>query len=138
MVAWKERILKMFPDRRVTVVQCAQLVGLFQLIVTKGLVVRDSELQFVKTGLGGFHGNKGALVTRFMLGDSGFVFVNCHLAAHQSEVLARNSDIHQILKDCTFTLPTAKLLWNRGGDGSKILVHVADGRITSLCSGVET
>jgi hypothetical protein len=124
MVAWKERILKMFPDRRVTVVQCAQLVGLFQLIITKGFVVRDVELQFVKTGLGGLHGNKGALVTRFLLGDSGFVFVNCHLAAHQTEILARNNDIHQILKDCTFSHPGVNLFWNRGGDGTKILVSI--------------
>lgn len=77
----------------------------------------------VKTGLGGYHGNKGAVVTRFLLEDTPFCFVNCHLAAHQNQISARNNDISQILKDCSFTALARKGAWERGGDGSLILDH---------------
>lgn len=33
----------------------------------------------VKTGLGGYHGNKGGIGIRFMIDDSSFCFVNSHV-----------------------------------------------------------
>ncbi|KAJ2994740.1 hypothetical protein HDV02_001352 [Globomyces sp. JEL0801] len=64
----------------------------------------------------------GAIATRFLIGDSSFCFVNCHLAAHQKQVSQRNNDIAQILKDASFPkLENAG--WERGGDGTMILDH---------------
>jgi hypothetical protein len=50
-----------FPSRTYVMVDCRQMVGLFQIIfVTDTLSVRISSLESTstKTGLGGYHGNK--------------------------------------------------------------------------------
>lgn len=67
--------------------------------------------------------NKGAIVTRFLIGDSSLCFVNCHLAAHQNQYSARNNDIQQILKDASFPKIGTNHPWEHGGDGSMILVQ---------------
>ncbi|KAI8899699.1 Endonuclease/exonuclease/phosphatase [Globomyces pollinis-pini] len=119
---WQERLLRLFPSSH-NVVHVSQLVGLFQCIITNNsFAIRDCSTSQVKTGLKGLHGNKGAIATRFLIGDSSFCFVNCHLAAHQKQVSQRNNDIAQILKDASFPkLENAG--WERGGDGTMILDH---------------
>jgi hypothetical protein len=55
---WKERLLNMFPVSY-GIVEVQQLVGLFQCIIAKNtLQIKDVNVKFVKTGLGGYHGNK--------------------------------------------------------------------------------
>jgi endonuclease/exonuclease/phosphatase family metal-dependent hydrolase len=77
--------------------------------------------------MGGLHGNKGALILRFVLDDSSMCFINCHLAAGQSHTAHRNNDIAAILE--TESLPAEHSLTTRtdlfvnGGDGSMILDH---------------
>jgi hypothetical protein len=65
---------------------------------------------------------KGAIATRFTIGDSSLCFVNCHLAAHQTHVSERNKDVVQILKDANFPKLLRKNHWEGGGDGSMIMV----------------
>jgi endonuclease/exonuclease/phosphatase family metal-dependent hydrolase len=112
-------------------VHSSNLVGLFTAIfVRKSLVPRIRSIRFsqVKTGLGGFHGNKGGLVVRLLLDDSSLCFVNCHLAAGQSGSAQRNKDIGAIL-DTQFLDEShnsdyvGKGIFVNGGDGTRILDH---------------
>lgn len=40
------------------IIECKQMVGLFQCVFVRGVQVADVEVRCVKTGLGGLHGNK--------------------------------------------------------------------------------
>jgi len=73
------------------------------------------------------HGNKGALIVRFVLDDTSLCFINCHLAAGQSQTKDRNTDITTILEGQV--LPAERDLSVRqdsfvgGGDGTMIMDH---------------
>lgn len=125
----------------------SNLVGLFTCVFIKQKErdrVRNISAAEVKRGMGGLHGNKvsslfvfrvdlvsdnyqGALILRFVLDDSSMCFINCHLAAGQSQTAHRNNDIAAILE--AESLPAEHSLNTRtdhfvnGGDGSMILDH---------------
>jgi len=67
------------------------------------------------------------LILRFVLDDSSVCFVNCHLAAGQTQTVHRNADIATILE--TASLPAERDPGRRadvyvgGGDGGLILDH---------------
>lgn len=70
---------------------------------------------------------QGALIFRFVLDDSSLCFVNCHLAAGQTQTAHRNNDIAAILEaEC---LPIENNMTRRidqfasGGDGTMIMDH---------------
>ncbi|KAL9610057.1 MAG: hypothetical protein Q9167_005218 [Letrouitia subvulpina] len=71
--------------------------------------------------------NLGALISRFSFEDTSLCFINCHLAAGQSQTLNRNSDLTAILESSVF--PAERNASTRcdsymvGGDGSMILDH---------------
>eukprot|EP00347_Sterkiella_histriomuscorum_P022024 403331952 len=79
--------------------QTRAMVGCFILLFSKQDLkncfsnIRTSK---VKTGFGGNGGNKGCVSIRFDLHDSSFVFMNCHLASHQSKVQERLDDLKNI------------------------------------------
>lgn len=103
--------------------------------------VRDAAVGTVKTGLfGGRYGNKGAVAARLVVDDSSLCFVNCHLAAGQHHVKARNSDAASILSAPKLfprgavsgsedgPIPPRlrrSMAFTRGGDGEQILDHEA-------------
>jgi endonuclease/exonuclease/phosphatase family metal-dependent hydrolase len=108
----------------------ANLVGLFTCVFVKHKErekVRNVSSVEVKRGMGGLHGNKGALILRFVIDDSSICFVNCHLAAGQTQTAHRNNDIAAILE--SESLPAEASLTARadlfvgGGDGTMILDH---------------
>ncbi|KAJ5688789.1 hypothetical protein N7462_003181 [Penicillium macrosclerotiorum] len=108
----------------------ANMVGLFTCVFVKHKErhnIRNISASEVKRGMGGLHGNKGALIFRFVLDDSSMCFVNCHLAAGQTQTAHRNNDIAAILE--AETLPPEASLTQRsdhyasGGDGSMIMDH---------------
>ncbi|KAK3685848.1 Endonuclease/exonuclease/phosphatase [Podospora appendiculata] len=108
----------------------APLVGLFTCIFVKAdLRDRISNLSSaeVKRGLGGLHGNKGAIVVRFMVDDTSMCFINCHLAAGQSSAMQRHNDIAAILEAPIFPgerdQATRIDSYVGGGDGTLILDH---------------
>lgn len=112
------------------ILHTAPLVGLFTCIFVKAdLRERISNLSSaeVKRGMGGLHGNKGAIVVRFMVDHTSVCFVNCHLAAGQGSANARHNDIAAILE--AQLLPPQRDPGVRidsfvgGGDGSMILDH---------------
>ncbi|KAH8702016.1 putative inositol polyphosphate phosphatase [Talaromyces proteolyticus] len=117
-------------DESYSLLHTANLVGLFTCVFIKQTErqrVRHVSGAEVKRGMGGLHGNKGALILRFILDDSSLCFVNCHLAAGQTQTAHRNNDIAAILE--TQSLPAENSLTARadlfvnGGDGTMILDH---------------
>ncbi|TVY71165.1 putative inositol polyphosphate 5-phosphatase [Lachnellula suecica] len=108
----------------------ASLVGLFTCIFVRAplrarmSVVSGAE---VKRGMGGLHGNKGALVVRFLLDNTSMCFINCHLAAGQSQTKDRNADITAILDSFIFQAERDQTArqdsFVGGGDGTMILDH---------------
>ncbi|KAI7826579.1 Endonuclease/exonuclease/phosphatase [Gamsiella multidivaricata] len=113
--------------------ECSNLVGLFSCVF-----VRDQEwnnirsewthVDMVKTGLKGYHGNKGGIATRFIIDDTSISFVNCHLAAGQSHTRQRNTDAANVLKKLTHPNPAIssetvhpEVFWF--GDGTMAMDH---------------
>jgi hypothetical protein len=110
--------------------QTSSLIGLFQCVFIRQEErphVRNLQAASVKLGLKGHYGNKGALVTRFVLDDSSICFINCHLAAGQTQTSHRNNDVASILEaEALDAEPDADLrssLYVGGGDGTQILDH---------------
>ncbi|EAU82410.2 type I inositol-1,4,5-trisphosphate 5-phosphatase 11 [Coprinopsis cinerea okayama7 len=104
------------------------LVGLFSCTFVKKssppLMLKDIAMTFVKTGFGGKYGNKGAIISRLVVGDSSFCFVNCHLAAGQHSVRRRHADITTFIENNTlFPSSSNELTYVGGGDGTMILDH---------------
>ena len=89
----------------------------------------------LKTGVGGKLGNKGGVGISCAIGDTSFLFVNCHLAAHYKHVAQRNSDFHRIDTQLPLrprTLPAR----NGGGHAGALrapasLAAAADGNLGS-------
>ncbi|KAF2467784.1 DNase I-like protein [Lindgomyces ingoldianus] len=132
--AWRDYLVRSLEERipkeNYTLLHTANLVGLFTCIFIKTsehLKVRDVCAAQVKLGMGGLHGNKGALIVRFFLDDSSICFINCHLAAGQTQTVHRNNDIAAIME--AEALPRNRSPSDRadffvgGGDGSMILDH---------------
>lgn len=59
-------------------------------------VVNDLQQSFVPCGIGNALGNKGAVAISFNVGKTALLFINAHLAAHQTHVAARNKHYHRI------------------------------------------
>ncbi|KUI71276.1 hypothetical protein VM1G_06934 [Cytospora mali] len=110
--------------------QTAHMVGLFTCVFVKSDVrdrISNLSTAEVKRGMGGLHGNKGAIIIRFMIDDTSLCFFNCHLAAGQSQVQSRNNDITAILeapilpaeRDASVRIDS----YTGGGDGTMVLDH---------------
>jgi len=83
----------------------AELLGI-QLIVfaKKELMpqITGAETRVVKTGFGGYLGNKGGISVRFNFGDTSVAFVAAHLAAHDEHNDQRIQDYNTIVKETQF------------------------------------
>jgi len=130
---WQERLVKAIkiaaPKEPYTLIHSANLVGLYTCIFIRSVhqpSVRDVCTSTIKTGLAGLHGNKGAVVIRFLLDDSSLCFVNCHLAAGQTGTIHRNNDLAKILQSESLagsSEANQNDYFVGGGDGSMILDH---------------
>lgn len=108
----------------------SSLVGLFTCIFVKASLrerIRSTCGVEVKRGMGGLHGNKGALVVRFVLDNTSLCFINCHLAAGQSQTKDRNTDISAILESAILPsepdISVRQDSFTGGGDGTMIMDH---------------
>jgi hypothetical protein len=118
------------------------MVGLFTCVFVRrelakpaaasAAAVRDVSITTIKCGMHGMYGNKGAIVARFTIDDTSLCFLNCHLAAGQSQKIARNTDLASILEEkSVFPVPAREdgstpeefLSYVGGGDGSMVLDH---------------
>ncbi|QRV87833.1 endonuclease/exonuclease/phosphatase family protein [Ceratobasidium sp. AG-Ba] len=112
------------------VIHSENLVGLFTCIFVRKpecISLSDPSITTVKRGMKGRYGNKGAIIARFVLDDTSFCFLNCHLAAGQKHVRERNQDLASILEERS-VFPTAvhdmaPAAFASGGDGSMVLDH---------------
>ncbi|PNS16538.1 hypothetical protein CAC42_272 [Sphaceloma murrayae] len=130
--AWRDHLVRcldelMPPTCTYTLLQTANLVGLFSCVFVKTSL--RSRIKYfngaeVKRGMGGLHGNKGALILRMILDDSSVCFINCHLAAGQTQTLHRNNDVAAIMESENLPPSVASSdVFVGGGDGSMILDH---------------
>ncbi|KAK3707655.1 hypothetical protein LTR37_012003 [Vermiconidia calcicola] len=137
--AWRDHLTRcleefMPPTQSYVLLHNASMVGLFTCVFVKSPLrnrIKHVHTAEVKRGMKGYHGNKGALVVRMVLDDSSLCFINCHLAAGQTETMHRNNDIAAILE--SEALPSYPLsnesiaqhadVFTSGGDGSMILDH---------------
>ncbi|RHZ46288.1 hypothetical protein Glove_627g23 [Diversispora epigaea] len=134
--AWHDRLVKAVhtasDGEKYEVISSQNQIGLFTCIFVKESkreLIRDIDVAKKKTGLKGYHGNKGSIATRFIYDDSSICFVNCHLAAGQLKTVDRNSDAANILDNTQFPV-CANESWNEnesvfthGGDGTMIFDH---------------
>ncbi|KAI0598173.1 Endonuclease/exonuclease/phosphatase [Biscogniauxia sp. FL1348] len=118
------------PDQLYHLLHTATLVGLFTCIFVKSSIhsrIRNLNSAEVKRGMGGLHGNKGAIVVRFMIDDTSLCFINCHLAAGQTQANHRHNDIAAIMESTLLPVerdPSVRIdSYIGGGDGSMILDH---------------
>ncbi|KAL1984711.1 hypothetical protein VTN96DRAFT_8744 [Rasamsonia emersonii] len=104
---WKEAVQEALPPGYQLVAE-SQLVGLLLLVYAAPNVaptISSVSSTSVGTGLWGYLGNKGAVVTRIVLGETTrLVFVNCHLAAgaDKGSLERRNWDAAQIVERARF------------------------------------
>lgn len=137
--AWRDYLTRcvedfMPEDSTYVLLNTASMVGLFTCIFVKNSLrsrIKHVHTAEVKRGMGGLHGNKGALMLRMVLDDSSLCFLNCHLAAGQTQTIHRNNDIAAILEAEPFPAnplsqdsPIAHAdIFTSGGDGSMIMDH---------------
>ena len=77
------------------------LIGIFLVAFIKTeLKPYCSSIETVqlKTGMKGYHGNKGAIAFRLIIFDTSIAFIVAHLAAGQKHVIERNKDVKEILR----------------------------------------
>ncbi|RAH75792.1 phosphatase family protein [Aspergillus japonicus CBS 114.51] len=104
---WEAALEKALPPGYKLVAE-TQLVGLLQLVYASPSLanqVSSVSCTTVGTGLLGYMGNKGAVATRLVLGETTcVVFVNCHLAAgsDKNSLERRNWDASQIVTRTRF------------------------------------
>ncbi|QIX01736.1 hypothetical protein AMS68_007253 [Peltaster fructicola] len=135
--AWRDHLttrVKEYAAEEYTNLHTASMIGLFTCIFVRASLrrrIKHVHQAEVKRGMGGHYGNKGALVLRMVLDDSSVCFVNCHLAAGQTQTSSRNSDAAAILEtECLPSWPLDRTsevehsdVFVSGGDGSVVLDH---------------
>ncbi|KAF2024281.1 DNase I-like protein [Setomelanomma holmii] len=132
--AWRDHLIRVLdehcPRQNYTLLHTANLVGLFTCVFVKSAErsnIRDVCAAEIKLGFSGRVGNKGALVVRFFVDDSSLCFINCHLAAGQTQTVHRNNDAASIMEQAPLPRnrsPTdCENFFVGGGDGSMILDH---------------
>ncbi|RDW74312.1 phosphatase family protein [Aspergillus mulundensis] len=104
---WKRAVEDALPQGYKLIAE-TQLIGLLQLIYAAPSIadsISAVSSTSVGTGLLGYMGNKGAVATRLLLGETTcFIFVNCHLAAgsDKASLDRRNWDASQIVARTKF------------------------------------
>ncbi|KAI5917460.1 type II inositol-1,4,5-trisphosphate 5-phosphatase [Camillea tinctor] len=109
---WQDALEAALP-KGYTLVACQQLVGLLLLIYASPEVaptISNESTTSVGTGILGYMGNKGAITSRLILGETTrLVFINCHLASgHDQASLDRRCwDYNKIVSQTKFAPVTS-------------------------------
>ncbi|KAJ4472792.1 hypothetical protein C8J55DRAFT_490999 [Lentinula edodes] len=106
------------PDCPYSVVHTESMVGFFTCLIVKNTekaVVKDIAINTVIRGMGGRYGNKGGILSRFLINDSSLCFVNCQLAAGQHAIRACNADAAGMVEQQLIFPPVAGHLAFLGG-----------------------
>jgi hypothetical protein len=132
--AWRDHLVRVLddysPNENYVLLHTANLVGLFTCVFVKASEranIRDVCAAEIKLGFSGRVGNKGALIVRFFIDDSSLCFINCHLAAGQTQTVHRNNDAASIMEQAPLpknrSPSDCENFFVGGGDGSMILDH---------------
>ncbi|KAH5499079.1 hypothetical protein HBI31_086430 [Parastagonospora nodorum] len=132
--AWRDHLIRVLdehsPKQNYVLLHTANLVGLFTCVFIKASErpnIRDICAAEIKLGFSGRVGNKGALVVRFFIDDSSLCFINCHLAAGQTQTVHRNNDAASIMEQAPLpknrSPSDCENYFVGGGDGSMVLDH---------------
>ncbi|KAH8731924.1 Endonuclease/exonuclease/phosphatase [Phaeosphaeriaceae sp. PMI808] len=132
--AWRDHLVRILdeysPRDSYVLLHTANLVGLFTCVFVKASErsnIRDICAAEIKLGFSGRVGNKGALIVRFFIDDSSLCFINCHLAAGQTQTVHRNNDAASIMEQAPLPKNRSSSdcgnFFVGGGDGSMILDH---------------
>jgi hypothetical protein len=132
--AWRDHLVRVLDDQspkeNYVLLHTANLVGLFTCVFVKASEranIRDVCAAEIKLGFSGRVGNKGALVVRFFIDDSSLCFINCHLAAGQTQTVHRNNDAASIMEQAPLpknrSPSDCENFFVGGGDGSMVLDH---------------
>ncbi|KAL5117472.1 hypothetical protein ACEQ8H_004637 [Pleosporales sp. CAS-2024a] len=132
--AWRDHLVRVLhehcPKQDYILLHTANLVGLFTCVFVKAserAKIRDVCAAEIKLGFSGRVGNKGALIVRFFIDDSSLCFINCHLAAGQTQTVHRNNDAATIMEKAPLPRNRSPVdcenFFVGGGDGSMILDH---------------
>ncbi|KAL2037709.1 hypothetical protein N7G274_009434 [Stereocaulon virgatum] len=131
--AWRDYLVRCVEDTLPSnepyyLLHTASMVGLFSCVFIKAPLrtqIRNVNVAELKRGMGGLHGNKGALILRFIFDDSSLCLINCHLAAGQTQTVNRNNDLTAILESALLPPDGGSSargdIYVGGGDGSMVL-----------------
>jgi hypothetical protein len=81
-----------------------QLFSCIFVKTSESTSLRDVARITVKTGMGGRYGNKGAILSRFVIDDTSMCFINCHLVSLAATLclnppfLAADTALHSLLQ----------------------------------------
>jgi len=128
---WYDRLVSVvrtaIPDTPYAIVHTESLVGMFSCVFVKNserAAMRHTTIATIKRGVGGRYGNKGCILSRFVVDDTSFCLINCHLAAGQHAVRRRNADVAAMFEESTvFPAADQPLPYVGGGDGTMVLDH---------------
>ena len=104
---WRHSVSTALP-RGYKLIAEQQLLGLYLVVYASSAIapsISSISTTSVGTGLGGYMGNKGAVTTRIVIGETTrMVFINCHLSAgaEKGSLERRNWDASQILSRTKF------------------------------------
>lgn len=102
---WTENLSTSLRKRGYILFKRHKLMGiLLYIFVLREAIfrIRDLETESVRTGLGGFLGNKGGVSLRFNYNGNTFSVTNSHLAAHQEKLQDRIEDYKSIMEGTKF------------------------------------
>ena len=107
---WEHTLKTVFSKQKeeYTLLSIHQLVGLCLTVFVKRVLIPSIDNVkscIIREGLSGVLGNKGSIALRFDINDIGLCFINCHLAAHQKNIVARNNNLNSILNSTRFVNP---------------------------------
>ena len=104
---WSAAFTKALETHRFVKIASCQLMGLHLSVFTRrslaaAVTPGSVKLGNVGTGIGGMGFNKGCIAVQLELSGATWLFLNCHLAAGDSKVAARNSDWQKITSRLQF------------------------------------
>ncbi|XP_064459898.1 inositol polyphosphate 5-phosphatase K-like isoform X2 [Ornithodoros turicata] len=113
---WIQAVRAVLRKYRYVKIKHVRLQGLVLTVFTKRehlVHLRGCMSTYTRTGLGGVWGNKGSVTVRMVMYGCSMCFVNCHLAAHETELAQRINEYNAIIDKQTF----------EGAKANNILTH---------------
>ncbi|KAM8835430.1 inositol polyphosphate 5-phosphatase K isoform 1-T1 [Synchiropus picturatus] len=103
--SWTHVFMDTLAPRGFVKVSSVRMQGLLLLLFAKQNHlphIRDVQTTYTRTGVFGYWGNKGGVSVRFSFYGHMVCFLNCHLAAHLSNMLQRVDEMEYILETQDF------------------------------------